>query len=183
MHRVSNATTGGKLPQEDEKSAETAALHAGTGHRARLRQRLLTGGAEALADYEVLEFLLFAANPRGDTKPLAKALLARFGSLPAVLNAEPSMDVAKCELDVLDAGQELIDKHPDVGAIVMECHDFAPYAAALRKKLNMPVYSVYSFLTWFHAGLEPIRLGINQITALNRAGPERHNCFTPGEVL
>lgn len=89
MHRVSNATTGGKLPQEDEKSAETAAIHAGTGHRARLRQRLLTGGAEALADYEVLEFLLFAANPRGDTKPLAKALLARFGSLPAVLNAEP----------------------------------------------------------------------------------------------
>jgi DNA repair protein RadC len=50
---------------------------------------LLTGGAEALADYEVLEYLLFAANPRGDTKPLAKALLARFGTLNAVLNAEP----------------------------------------------------------------------------------------------
>jgi DNA repair protein RadC len=59
------------------------------GHRARLRRRLLDGGAEALADYEVLEYLLFAANPRGDTKPLAKALLARFGSLHAVLNAEP----------------------------------------------------------------------------------------------
>ena len=41
------------------------------------------------ADYEVLEYLLFAANPRGDTKPLAKALLARFGTLAAVLNAEP----------------------------------------------------------------------------------------------
>ena len=59
------------------------------GHRARLRQRLLDGGAEALADYEVLEYLLFAANPRGDTTPLAKALLAQFGSLGAVLNADP----------------------------------------------------------------------------------------------
>ena len=58
------------------------------GHRARLRQRLLDGGAEALADYEVLEYLLFAARPRGDTKPTAKALLARFGSLAAVLNAD-----------------------------------------------------------------------------------------------
>ncbi len=59
------------------------------GHRARLRDRLLTGGAEALADYEVLEYLLFAAIKQGDTKPLAKALIERFGSLSAVLNAEP----------------------------------------------------------------------------------------------
>ncbi len=59
------------------------------GHRARLRERLLGGGAEALADYEVLEYLLFGALARGDTKPQAKALLARFGTLAAVLNAEP----------------------------------------------------------------------------------------------
>lgn len=58
------------------------------GHRARLRKRLLDGGAEALADYEVLEYLLFAARPRGDTKPTAKALLRRFGTLAGVLNAE-----------------------------------------------------------------------------------------------
>ena len=62
--------------------------HGGSGHRARLRRRLLEGGAEALADYEVLEYLLFAARTRGDTKPTAKALLARFGSLSAVLNAD-----------------------------------------------------------------------------------------------
>ncbi|RXZ64996.1 RadC family protein [Pelagerythrobacter rhizovicinus] len=80
---------GGRLPQGTEKPDQIGAAHAGAGHRARLRQRLLTGGAEALADYEVLEYLLFAANPRGDTKPLAKALLARFGSLPGVLNADP----------------------------------------------------------------------------------------------
>lgn len=60
-----------------------------SGHRARLRKRLLDGGAEALADYEVLEYLLFAARPRGDTKPTAKALLQRFGTLAGALNAEP----------------------------------------------------------------------------------------------
>src|SRR3984885_3940758 len=59
------------------------------GHRERLRARLLQAGPEALPDYELLEFLLFAANPRGDTKPLAKALLKRFGGLAAVLGAAP----------------------------------------------------------------------------------------------
>jgi DNA repair protein RadC len=61
-----------------------------TGHRERLRQRLIERGGEALADYEVLEVLLFAGNPRGDVKPLAKALLQRFGSLSAVLAAGPA---------------------------------------------------------------------------------------------
>ena len=63
--------------------------HGGHGHRERLRARLLGGGAEALADYEVLEYLLFAGIRQGDTKPVAKALLAQFGSLAGVLNADP----------------------------------------------------------------------------------------------
>ncbi|MGB3378834.1 MAG: DNA repair protein RadC [Allopontixanthobacter sediminis] len=62
--------------------------HSGPGHRGRLRERLLGGGAEALADYEVLEYLLFAAVKQGDTKPIAKALMKRFGSLAGVLNAD-----------------------------------------------------------------------------------------------
>ncbi|MDP3906810.1 DNA repair protein RadC [Novosphingobium sp.] len=62
--------------------------HHGAGHRARLRERLLTGGAEALADYEVLEYLLMTAIPRRDVKPLAKSLIARFGSLAGVFNAD-----------------------------------------------------------------------------------------------
>ena len=74
---------------EDPASPNQRAAHAGAGHRARLRRRLLEGGAEALADYEVLEYLLYGAQARGDTKPLAKELLARFGSLSAVLDAEP----------------------------------------------------------------------------------------------
>jgi DNA repair protein RadC len=57
------------------------------GHRERLRARFLKGGAEAMPDYELLELTLFAAVPRRDTKPLAKALLARFGSFAEVIAA------------------------------------------------------------------------------------------------
>ncbi|CUU44161.1 hypothetical protein BVIRIDIS_32080 [Blastochloris viridis] len=59
------------------------------GHRARLRTRFLESGPDALADYELLELVLFRALPRQDTKPLAKALLARFGSFAEVVSAPP----------------------------------------------------------------------------------------------
>ncbi|WP_375291680.1 DNA repair protein RadC [Qipengyuania sp.] len=75
-----------RLPAGDEPGPK----HAGAGHRARLRQRLLTGGPDSLADYELLEFLLFAGVRQGDTKPVAKALIARFGSFAAVLDADPA---------------------------------------------------------------------------------------------
>lgn len=77
------------MPQAEGKSASHSGNSGASGHRERLRTRLLEGGAEALADYEVLEFLLFAAFRQGDTKPVAKALMARFGSLAGVLNAAP----------------------------------------------------------------------------------------------
>ena len=58
-----------------------------TGHRERLKTRFRESGSETMADYELLELLLFQAVPRRDTKPLAKALLARFGSFSEVLAA------------------------------------------------------------------------------------------------
>lgn len=57
------------------------------GHRQRLRDRFLESGEQGLADYELLELLLFRSIPRRDVKPLAKALIARFGSLAEVLGA------------------------------------------------------------------------------------------------
>ncbi len=59
------------------------------GHRERLRARFLSAGAEALADYELLELVLFRAIPRRDVKPLAKELISRFGSFAEVLAAPP----------------------------------------------------------------------------------------------
>ena len=70
---------------EDSDEAGT-----GTGHRHRMRERLLAGGADGFHDYELLEYLLGLAIPRRDTKPLAKRLLTEFGDLPALLAATPA---------------------------------------------------------------------------------------------
>ena len=63
--------------------------HDPSGHRARLRARLLVGDIDALADHEIVEYLLMTAIPRRDVKPLARSLIQRFGGLAGVLNAEP----------------------------------------------------------------------------------------------
>src|SRR5436305_13338015 len=69
-------------------------------HRSRLQDRLLKGGAENLPDYEILEILLAASNPRGDTKPLAKALIDHFGGLAEVLSAQPdALQEVKANID------------------------------------------------------------------------------------
>jgi DNA repair protein RadC len=61
-----------------------------TGHRNRLRERFLKSGGDALADYEMLELVLFQAQPRRDMKPVAKALMKRFGSYADVISATPN---------------------------------------------------------------------------------------------
>ncbi len=74
------------VPPLVAKKPKTSSPHY-HGHRERLKQRLLESDGEALADYELLEAILFNALPRRDTKPIAKELLQRFGSFAEVLNA------------------------------------------------------------------------------------------------
>jgi DNA repair protein RadC len=57
------------------------------GHRQRLRDRFRNGGAEAVPDYELLEMILYRVFPRGDTKPIAKKLMAKFGSFAEAVSA------------------------------------------------------------------------------------------------
>jgi DNA repair protein RadC len=73
-----------KTSTPPDQSTETPHYH---GHRERLRERFHTAGPEALSDYELLEMALFPALPRRDTKPLAKALLGKFGSFAEVIHA------------------------------------------------------------------------------------------------
>jgi DNA repair protein RadC len=80
-----NATRRRRPKQLGEAVDATPHYH---GHRERLRQRLIDAGAESLPDYELLEVILFAANPRGDVKPLAKELIDRFGGFAAALSAD-----------------------------------------------------------------------------------------------
>src|SRR5450631_1025516 len=73
-----------KTGEPRENPAETPHYH---GHRERLRERFHGAGPDALSDYELLEMALFPALPRRDTKPLAKALLKKFGSFAEVIHA------------------------------------------------------------------------------------------------
>ncbi len=69
------------------------------------------------------------------------------------------MDVGLAEHDVVEAGRALVAANPDVGAIVLECTNMPPYAAALQAVVGLPVYDIYSMITWFHAGLRPRSFG------------------------
>lgn len=96
MVRDTMSDDPGLFPEPERKkrgkSAENALRETGhdpSGHRGRLRQRLLYGGDDALADHEVIEYLLMTAVPRRDMKPLARMLIDRFGSLSGVFNADP----------------------------------------------------------------------------------------------
>ncbi len=73
--------------QDDGQASAASAKPHYHGHRERLRERFRTGGDAALADYELIELLLFRALPRRDVKPLAKDLIARFGSFAEAISA------------------------------------------------------------------------------------------------
>jgi DNA repair protein RadC len=88
------------------------------GHRERLRTRLREAGADAIADYELLELVLFRAIPRRDVKPLAKALIARFGSFAEAIAARPERlaeiegmsEASINEFKILEAGAKRFAK-------------------------------------------------------------------------
>jgi hypothetical protein len=69
------------------------------------------------------------------------------------------MDVALAAADILEAGRTLVARHADIGAVVLECTNMPPYAFALREALDLPVYDIYSLITWLHAGLRPREFG------------------------
>ncbi len=81
------------------------------GHRERLRERFFAGGADAMPDYELMELVLFAAVPRRDVKPLAKALIAHFGGFAEaiaaprerILEVEGASDSVAAQLKIVEA--------------------------------------------------------------------------------
>jgi Asp/Glu/hydantoin racemase len=75
----------------------------------------------------------------------------------ALLGNELELDVAAAERDILDAGDRLVARHPEVGAILLECTNMCPYARSLRNRLCLPVFDMVNLVTWFHGGLVPRR--------------------------
>jgi len=77
----------------------------------------------------------------------------------AILGNELELDVAAARADNIDAARTLVGAHRDLGAIVLECTNMIPYAADIRNATGLPVFSIYSFVTWFQSALVPRRFG------------------------
>ena len=110
------------------------------GHRRRVRERVMRAGAELLEDYELLELLLFYSIERIDTKPLAKKLLDRFGTLGDVFAAEPAQ---LCEFDIDQRTLVLFKASREAGRRLAE-----------RKVKDMPVLTNWQqLIDYCHAAL------------------------------
>ena len=72
-----------------------------------------------------------------------------------ILNDELEMDVEAACQDNIDAATDLVKANPEIGALVLECTNMVPHAAAIQAAVGMPVFSAYSFVQWFQAGLAP----------------------------
>ena len=152
------------------------------GHRDRLRQRFVQAGPEALADYEMLELILFMAIPRRDVKPLAKQLLLRFGNVAGVMNA------TLAELQTVEGVSENT-------AIGLKSVQAAAHRLLKQDVLNKPVLNSWSRLldyvgaTMAHERKEHFRLLFlnkqNELIAdeIQHSGTVDHTPAYPREIM
>ena len=164
------------MPDDKEAKPEHA------GHRQRLRERFLTGGPEALADYELLELLLFAAVPQRDTKPIAKQMLKDFGTLAGVLAAPVTA----------------LTRYPHIkenAAVLLKAVAAAGIRAAREQVLDQPVMASWDKVIGYcraamaHGGIEEFRLlfldSKNKLIAdeMQQRGTVNHTPVYPREVV
>ena len=152
------------------------------GHRQRLKERFLERGATALADYELLELMLFHAKPRGDVKPLAKELIRNFGSFAAVMAAPPE------EL-------ALIDGIGENSVIMIKTVQAAALLMQKQELLDKPILDSWDALIGYchsvmaHEKVEQFRLvflnGKNAVIAdeLQQRGTVNHTPVYVREVM
>ena len=95
---------------------------------------------------------LAAANVPDDTPIATTEGLREFSR--AILGNEPELDITLAERDNIEAAHQLA-RQPDVGAIILECTNMTPYAAAISAATGLPVFSAYNFICWFQSGLMP----------------------------
>ncbi|MDB5491149.1 MAG: repair protein RadC [Micavibrio sp.] len=167
------------MPDPAEKAKEDPHY---TGHRDRLRERFILGGAEALADYELLELILFMAIPRRDVKPLAKALIKKFDTLAGVLNAP-----------VAALGE--IDGISGTAAITLKSVAAAGHRMLKQELINKPLLNNWTRLTDYcratmgHETKEHFRLLFlnkkNELIAdeIQQSGTVDHTPVYPREIV
>jgi len=117
------------------------------------RVGILTISKDSLSDKHLKAASIMLDTPIGGTVPNSE-----FSS--GILNDRLTLDFDQCRKDNLAAAENLMKLHPNIGAIVLECTNMVPYAADIRKQTGVPVYSIYSFVSWFQAGLMPRRFSM-----------------------
>ena len=75
----------------------------------------------------------------------------------SILDNSLQMDVEKAREENVAAAIKFATIHPEIGAIVLECTNMVPYAADIRQATGLPVFSIYNFIIWFQAGLQPVK--------------------------
>jgi DNA repair protein RadC len=140
------------------------------GHRARVRKKFLSSLGEELHEYELLEILLFAANPRQDTKSLSKKLIAKFGDISAVVNADVEMlktvdgvgEAAIVQIKIIARIiQRILKNKAKQRPILNNWQLVVDYAFAALKDLNYEVFRVL-FLDKKHQLIEDELLAIGE---------------------
>lgn len=147
-----------------EKSSENV------GHRQRVKTKFLNSLGKELHDYELLEILLFAANARQDTKPMAKKLIAKFGNISAVVNADIELlkeveNVGDGAVTSIKVVGEIINRVLKDGVkekpVLNNWQSVLDYSQALLKDLSYEVFRVI-FLDKKHRLIEDELLGIGE---------------------
>ncbi len=77
-----------------------------------------------------------------------------------ILDDHPDIDFDLCRQDLCRTAHELMDRYDDLGAVVLECTNMAPFAPEIRRITKLPVYSIYTLVTWLQSGLVPMRFPI-----------------------
>jgi Asp/Glu/hydantoin racemase len=114
------------------------------------RVGILTISAETLTPVH-----LEAAGLAPDTPVIGTGAASHFTT--QILSNALHLDFAQARADNVHAAQRLVREAPDVGAIVLECTNMVPYAADIARATGRPVFSIYTYVMWVHAGLAPQR--------------------------
>lgn len=147
------------------------------GHRLRIRKKFLTSSNAELHDYELLEILLFAAFSRADTKPIAKKLLAKFGDISAVINADIERlkevegvgEAALTQIKIIaEISKRILKKSASEKPILENWPALLNFSSALLKDFPNEIFCVL-FLDKKHCLIEEIKMSVgeNDFVAIN----------------
>lgn len=149
------------LIQEELRARVPVPVAASSLMQVPLAQRLLPHGKRVGIITETASLLTGAHLEAAGAPPDTPVVGCEGGSgfTPTFVEDRVEFDLAAAERDLLDACDEMVREHPDVGAVVLETTNMVPFSRAMSERMRLPVFDIYTFVCWFHAGLVPRDFG------------------------